>query len=310
MTGENTSDASNGASMAAQPTPDAPIGVFDTGVGGLTILRDLLRELPDERFIYFGDTGNCPYGVRPEDEIRRLALAIADFLAARHVKLMVVACNTISVVARKDLRNRYPAIPFVVTAPPVKPAAQMTRVGKIGVAATEASAQSSYLHSLVEEYAQGVEVFAVGCPRLVTLAESAQLDGPIVEQAIREYIAPMLAQGIDVLALGCTHFPAMRSTFERVAGPSVQVIDSGAAIARRTRYLLTEANLLAPPASEPAEAPRLPRATDAFWRSGSEGAAFDRVASVLLGAEVRSRHAEGMILSVSDTLPSLPLLAR
>jgi len=305
LAGERSSEKSNEASMAAQPTAAAPIGVFDTGVGGLTILRDLLRELPDERFIYFGDTGNCPYGVRPDDEIRRLALAIADFLAARRVKLMVVACNTISVVARADLRNQYPTIPFVVTAPPVKPAAQMTRVGKVGVAATEASAQSDYLRSLINEHAQGVEVFAVGCPRLVLLAEAARLDGPDVEETIREDIAPLLAQGIDVLALGCTHFPALRPAFERVVGPTVRVIDSGAAIARQARKKLAEANLLVSSTGESVEAPRLPRPDDEFWRSGADGAAFDQVASALLGADVQSRHAEGMILQPSAVLPSL-----
>jgi len=287
---------------ARRPSADAPIGVFDTGVGGLTILRDLLRELPDERYIYFGDTGNCPYGVRPEHEIRQLALAIADFLAARQVKLMVVACNTISVVARSDLRARYPDIPFVVTAPPVKPAAQLTRVGKVGVAATEASAHSDYLHSLIAEHAQGVEVYAVGCPRLVLLAEAAQLEGPDVEATIREDIAPLLDAGIDVLALGCTHFPALRLAFERVVGPDVQVIDSGAAIARRARFLLTQADLLAAPASGPATEARLPDATDEFWRTDAEGVAFDHVASALLGVDVRSRYAAGMIVSPSVSL--------
>jgi len=280
-----------------EPAPgiaDAPIGVFDTGVGGLTILRDLLRELPDERYLYFGDTGNCPYGVRAEDDIRRLALAIADFLAAQHVKLMVVACNTISVVALDALRAAHPDIPFVGVVPAVKPAARLTHVGRVGVASTEASARGDYLRRLIAEHARGVAVSAVGCPRLVLLAEAAQLDGPVVEATIREDIAPLLAAHIDVLVLGCTHFPAMRPAFERVVGPGVQVIDSGAAIARRARFILAEAGLLANPAGAPAKAPRLPRADDAFWRSGADGASFDRVAQALLGGRPQSRLAVGM----------------
>ncbi len=275
-------------------TASAPIGVFDTGVGGLTILRDLLRELPDERYVYFGDTGNCPYGVRPEDEIRRLALAIADFLAEQGVKLMVVACNTISVVALADLRAAHPDIPFVGVVPAVKPAAKLTRVGRVGVASTEASARGDYLRRLIAEHAQGVSVSAVGCPRLVLLAEAAELDGPLVEATIREDIAPLLDAGIDTLVLGCTHFPAMRPAFERVVGPDIQVIDSGAAIARRARVILTEAGLLANPLGAPADAPRPPRPDDEFWRSGADGVAFDRVADALLGGRTQSRLALGM----------------
>ncbi len=278
----------------------APIGVFDTGVGGLTILRDLLRELPDERYLYFGDTGNCPYGVRSEADIRRLALAIADFLAQRGVKLLVVACNTISVVALDALRAAYPDIPIVGVVPAVKPAARMTRVGRVGVAATEASARGDYLRRLIDEHAQGVAVSAVGCPRLVLLAEAAQLDGPLVEATIREDIAPLLAAEIDTLVLGCTHFPAMRPAFERVVGPGVAVIDSGAAIARRARALLTTAGLLANPVGGPAAASRLPRPDDEFWRSGADGAAFDRVAVALLGAAPPSRFAPGMAPSSAD----------
>ena len=277
-----------------RPRADAPIGVFDTGVGGLTILRDLLRELPDERYLYFGDTGNCPYGVRPEDEIRRLALAIADFLSAHGVKLMVVACNTISVVALDDLRAAHPDTPFVGVAPAVKPAARLTRVGRVGVASTEVSARSDYLRRLIAEHAQGVAVSAVGCPRLVLLAEAAQLDGPVVEATIREDIAPLLTANIDVLVLGCTHFPAMRPAFERVVGPGIQVIDSGAAIARRARVILADDGLLANPAGAPAETPRAPRPDDEFWRSGDDGGSFDRVAQALLGGRPQSRLAPGM----------------
>jgi glutamate racemase len=269
----------------------APIGVFDSGVGGLTVLAELLRELPDERFIYYGDTANCPYGQRTEDDVRALAANAARFLIDRGAKLIVVACNSAAVAARETLRATFD-VPFVVVVPAVKPAAAATRSGVVGVASTEVSARSHYLQTLIEEHANGARVLAVGCPRLVELAEAGQLDGPAVEATIRDYVAPMLAAGIDQLVLGCTHFPAMRAAFERVAGPGVAVIDSGAAIARRARVVLGERGALASDRLALA-APRSPSASDEFWCSGA-AAHFSAVASAILGHPVVARHAPGM----------------
>ena len=291
--------------MKGQPqrqiTPGAPIGVFDSGVGGLTVLRDLLRELPAERYVYFGDTGNCPYGVRSQAEITQLSLNGAAFLLERGAKVIVVACNTASSAAIGALRAAYPQIRFVAVVPAVKPAAEMTRAGRVAVAATNSAARSDYLRGLIAEFAQGVEVYPVGCQPLVTLAEAGQLDGPEVEREIRRGIEPLLAKGIDVLALGCTHFPAMRPVFERVVGPNVRVIDSGAAVARQTRRVLDEEGLLAAPDDGPADAPRAPRADDEFWRSG-EDTSFELVATRLLGAPVAARHAPGMLWPPADAV--------
>lgn len=275
-------------------TPDAPVGVFDSGVGGLTVLRDLLRELPDERYVFFGDTGNCPYGVRPESEIIQLSLNGAAFLLGRGVKLIVVACNTASSAAIASLRVAHPEVKFIAVVPPVKPAVSMTRVGRVAVAATNSAARSEYLRGLIRQFAQGVEVYPVGCQSLVTLAEAGKLDGPEVEREIRRSIEPLLAKGIDVLSLGCTHFPAMRPVFERVVGPGVQVIDSGAAVALQTRRVLTQQGLLAAPDRGPAAEPRAPRPDDEFWRSGTD-TAFERVASLLLGGSVEARYAADML---------------
>jgi glutamate racemase len=280
---------------AREARQQAPIGVFDSGVGGLTVLRELLRELPDERFIYFGDTGNCPYGVRPEAQIQDLALAVARFLLARDVKQIVVACNAASVSALASLRAAF-ELPFVGVVPAVKPAAERTRAGKVGVAATETSARSQYLQRLIAEHANGVEVLAAGCPQLVTLAEAGILDGPEAEAAVRGYIEPLLAAGIDELVLGCTHFPAMSAVFARVAGPAVEVIDSGAAVARQARRVLAERDLLAPPGGGPLAAPRAMRASDEFWSSG-EAVGFARTAQAILGEPVYARHASGMVVS-------------
>lgn len=270
----------------------APVGVFDSGVGGLTILRELLRELPDERFVYVGDTGNCPYGVRPAEEIQALSRAVTRFLIARGAKLIVVACNTVSVSARTELRAEF-SLPFVMVVPPVKPAAAMTRRGKIGIAATEASARGGYLRTLIADHAEGVEVLAAGCPRLIELVEAGVLDGPEAEEAIRGYIQPMLDAGIDVLALGCTHFPAMGTCFARVVGPTVAVIDSGAAVARQTRSLLAEGGLLAAPYGGPADAPRALEPRDELWCSGAVGR-FERAATAILRQAVRVRFAAAL----------------
>lgn len=272
---------------------DGPVGVFDSGVGGLTILAELLRELPGERFVYFGDTGNCPYGVRPRREIQELSAEAARFLLARGAKIIVVACNTASVSALDYLRAHF-ALQFVGVVPAVKPAAARTRSGKVGVAATEASANGTFLKGLIEQFANGAEVFAVGCPRLVELAEAGLLDGPETEAAVRGYIAPLLAQGIDELVLGCTHFPAMRAAFARVAGPDVELLDSGEAIARRTRFVLARDALLAAPNVGPAAAPRRLDTRDEVWCSG-DAAHFARVAAAILGGPAYVQQAPGMV---------------
>lgn len=280
-----TAGAQNGGNMGTGS--QRPVGVFDSGVGGLTILRELLRELPDERYIYFGDTGNCPYGVRPLGEIQELSLAAARFLIERGAKIIVVACNTASVSALATLRATLPTVQFVGVVPAVKPAAERTRTGKIGVAATEASAKGDYLRGLIETFANGAQVLAQGCPRLVTMVEDGILDGPVAEEAVRADIQPMLDAGIDILVLGCTHFPALRPVFERVAGPSITLIDSGAAIARQTRRVLSRDGLLANPGGDALGAPRAPRASDEFWCSG-DVARFDAIARLLLDSPIHA----------------------
>ena len=274
----------------------APVGVFDSGVGGITILRELLRELPDERFVYFGDTGNCPYGVRTEHEIQELSLSAARLLLDRGAKIIVVACNTASVSALKELREAFP-VPFVGVVPAVKPAAERTRVGRVGVASTEASARGVYLKRLIAEHANGVDVLAVGCPRLVTLVEDGLLDGPEIEAIVREDIAPLLDAGIDELVLGCTHFPALRSVFERVAGPGVEVIDSGAAIARQARRVLERDGMLASNGLHigmAVDTPRMLREDDLFLCSGPVES-FERTASAILGQRIQAARVGSLL---------------
>jgi glutamate racemase len=225
--------------------PQAPIGVFDSGAGGLTILSALRQELPQEHYIYFGDTAHCPYGVRTEADLTALTVNACRFLIEQGVKLIVVGCNTASQAALNTLRATF-SIPFVGVVPAVKPAARMTRKGRIGIAATNQAARATYLRQLIDNFAEGIQVHAVGCPELVTLVERGELSGPEVEQTLRQALAPLLKYDIDVLVLGCTHFPALRSAIEHVVGEQIQIIDSGVAIARRTHAILEAERALHP----------------------------------------------------------------
>ena len=259
---------------------EAPIGVFDSGVGGLTILSALRQELPCENYIYLGDTAHVPYGVRSEADITDLSVHISHFLIEQGVKLIVVACNTASQAALADLRATFPSIPFVGVVPAVKPAARATKKGRIGIAATNQAAKATYLRQLIDEFAGGIQAFAIGCPELVTLVEEGQFDGPIVEETVRHALDPILREDIDVIVLGCTHFPALRPVIERVATRQVQVIDSGSAIARRTRYVLDTENLIQPN-TMPGEL--------CVWCSG-DPEKFSVIASELLGYSVTTRQ--------------------
>ncbi len=260
----------------------APIGVFDSGAGGLTILSALQQELPQENYIYIGDTAHCPYGVRSDAEIAELTSNACRFLIEQGVKLIVIACNTASQAALNVVRSTFD-VPFVGVVPAVKPAARATRRGSIGVAATNQAVKAAYLHHLIEDFAAGVQVYAVGCPELVTLVEHGELNGPVVEETLQHVLYPLLSKNIDVLVLGCTHFPAMRSAIEHVAGKNVLVIDSGAAVARRTRAVLDTESLV-----RPVNVPES-RGTLTVWCSGN-AEAFSDVASKVLGYPVVAHH--------------------
>jgi glutamate racemase len=264
---------------------DAPIGVFDSGAGGLTILTNLRAELPHENFIYIGDTAHCPYGVRSDEEITALTLECCHFLIKQGVKLIVIACNTASQAALTTLRATLHALPFIGVVPAVKPAARLTRNGRIGIAATNQAAKAIYLRQLIDEFAGGIEAFAVGCPDLVTLVERGQFEGPEVEATVRQALEPVLVEDIDVLVLGCTHFPALRPVIERIAGPRVQIIDSGQAIARRTRSVLQTEGLFAPATLRGNGGGELE-----IWSSG-DPEAFSHVATHILGLPVQARQA-------------------
>ncbi|MBN2549587.1 MAG: glutamate racemase [Anaerolineales bacterium] len=222
------------------PDPGSPVGVFDSGVGGLSVLRHLWSELPHEEVIFFADQAHVPYGPRPLEQVRQFSVEITRWLLARGAKLIVVACNTASAAALHHLRQVFPETPFVGMEPAVKPAAESTRSGRVGVLATPATFQGELYASVVERFAAGVQLMTHTCPGLVAQIEAGQLDTPKTRRILEEALQPMLAAGIDTVVLGCTHYPFVIPLIEEIAGPGVRVIDPAPAIARQARRLLVE----------------------------------------------------------------------
>jgi glutamate racemase len=223
-----------------------PIGVFDSGVGGLSVLREIRRELPDEDLLYVADSGYAPYGDQSTEAIERRAVAITEILLARGAKAIVVACNTATGAAARVLRIRYP-VPVIAMEPAVKPAIQRTRSGVVGVLATRQTLASHNFKQLLARLGEGPEILLQACPGLVERVEAGDLDGEDTRALLAAYVEPLLAQGADTLVLGCTHYPHLGGLIGELAGPETAVLDSGAAVARQVRRRLAEAGLLAPP---------------------------------------------------------------
>lgn len=221
----------------------APIGVFDSGLGGISVLREIRKALPHEDLIYYADSGHCPYGGKPRSEIIARADAITDFLLARGVKLIVVACNTATIAAVEHLRATYP-LPFIGMEPAVKPAVAQTKTGVVGVLATGAALGGDKFHKLVAQHAQQVRVITQPCPGLVERVESGDLMGEETRELVKRYVWPLVAQNADTLVLGCTHYPFLRPLIAEVAGPGVNLLDTGEAVARHTRRVLEREGLL------------------------------------------------------------------
>lgn len=214
------------------------IGVFDSGVGGLTVLREVIRQLPAWDTLYLADSAHCPYGPRPPEEIQRLSEGIARFLLQRGARCIVVACNTASAAALTYLRERFPGVPFVGMVPAVKPAVALTKSGKVGVLATPATLGGRLLGEVVGRYAGGVRVVSRACPGLVERIEEGDLEGPATEALVRRYVEPLVREGVDVIALGCTHYPFVAPLIQRVAGPAVRLLDPSEAVARQVGRVL------------------------------------------------------------------------
>jgi glutamate racemase len=238
-----------------------PIGVFDSGVGGLTVLREILRRSPAESTIYLGDNGRAPYGTRSDDEVRAFSMQGLDTLAERGVKAIVVACNTSTAVAIGDLRRRYDLPILGVIRPGASAAALATRNRRVGVIATPATVRSRAYFAAIKDENPAVEVYEHATPTLVPLVEAGTLTGPVAEEAVAEALAPLLGQrdaegefifplpasgSVDTLLLGCTHYPLLRSIIASVAGDRVAIVDSATATASSLAEVLSINALEAP----------------------------------------------------------------
>ena len=227
-------------------TNNAPIGVYDSGLGGLTVWREIRRALPGESLLYLGDGKNCPYGSRPREEVQALADAAVGYLVGQGCKMIVVACNTATAAAIDFLRAKYAAVPIVGMEPAVKPACLHTRSGVVGVLATERSLDGELFRRTAERYGHGIEVLTVPGRGFVELVESDREATPEAEACVRAAVEPMLARGADQIVLGCTHYPFLLPVLERVvAGRDVTIVDSSPAVARRVANLLDERSLRA-----------------------------------------------------------------
>ena len=237
----------------------AAIGVFDSGVGGLSVLREIRAALPFEDLLYVADSGAAPYGDRPREFILERAEIIVEFFIARRVKAIVVACNTATAVAIQTLRSRH-AVPIVAIEPAVKPAAAQSRSGVIGILATSQTLASEKFSRLAQQHGQGVRVLTQACPGLVEQVEKGELHGSATSALVEAYLAPLLAAGADTIVLGCTHYPFLLEMIRAAAGPEVMVIDPAAAVARELRRRLDAGGLLHGGGSD---------ATERFWSSGA-----------------------------------------
>jgi glutamate racemase len=216
----------------------SPIGIFDSGVGGLSVLRAIREQMPEENIMYFGDQGHIPYGPRPLEQIRNFSVAITNFLLQHHAKIIVVACNAASAAALKHLRETFSDVQFVGMEPAVKPAAEQTLTGKVGVLATPATFQGALFASVVERFANGVELFQDTCSGLVQQIERGNLNGDETRKILEDALLPMMDKNIDTVVLGCTHYPFVIPLIQRIVGENVRVIDPAPSVARQVRRLL------------------------------------------------------------------------
>src|SRR5258708_19285848 len=221
-----------------------PIGILDSGIGGLTVLASVVQQLPHESVVYIGDSRNTPYGVRSAEEIYHLSKRLIEFLLKKQVKLIVIGCNTITVSCLDRLHSDYPNIPLVGTVPVIKTAAAISQKKRIGILSTTRTAQSDYQKHLIEEFANDCTVFNHGTDELVPLIEKGKAESEEMTTVLQKVLEPFQEEDIDALALGCTHFPFLEEQMRRILDPKVQLLDSGSAIARQVRRVLEHNNCL------------------------------------------------------------------
>ncbi len=236
-----------------------PVGIFDSGVGGLSVLREIRRELPAEDLLYVADSAYAPYADQSDEAIKKRAIAIAQFLVSESAKAIVVACNTATGIAVDTLRSRF-SVPVVAMEPAVKPAVMKTRSTVVGVLATRQTLSGSKFSRLLAAYGADVQILLQPCPGLVEQVEKGDLSSQTTRSLVEQYVVPLLTKGADTLVLGCTHYPFLIPVIRAIAGPSVTIIDPSAAVARELRRRLQMSELLSQRAQ-----PGMER----FWTSGA-----------------------------------------
>jgi len=238
---------------------DNPIGVFDSGVGGLSVLREIRRQLPAEDLVYVADSRYAPYGDQSDETIEKRAIALTQFLASASAKAIVVACNTATAIAIETLRSRF-SVPIVGMEPAIKPATLETRSGVIGVLATRQTLASSKFSTLLVAYGAGIQVLLQPCPGWVEQVEKGDLSSPATTSLVEKCVGPLLSQGADTLVLGCTHYPFLTPVIRAIAGPAVTILDPAAAVARELQRRLRTIDLLSQRSQD---------GTERLWTSGS-----------------------------------------
>jgi len=256
---------------------DAPIGIFDSGVGGLTVARAIGDQLPRESLLYIGDTLHSPYGPKPIADVRRYALEVLDSLVDQGVKMLVIACNTASAAMLHDARERYDVPVIEVIRPAVRTAIATTRTGRIGVIGTQGTIGSGAYQDMLG-ISPGVEVFTAACPRFVEFVEAGITDTPELLAVAEEYLAPLRAADVDTLVLGCTHYPFLTGAISYVMGPEVSLVSSDSETAKDVYRELVSRDLLAGPGATPRHV---------YEATGADTATFTALANRLLGREVR-----------------------
>jgi glutamate racemase len=277
------------------PDLDAPIGIFDSGVGGLTVARAVIDQLPAERVVYVGDTAHGPYGPLPIAEIRRHTLALGDALMDRGIKALVVACNTASAASLADIRERYPVPVVEVILPAVRRAVAATRSGRIGVIGTQATIRSgAYQDSFAA--ARDVEITAAACPRFVDFVERGMTSGRQILGLAQSYLAPLQGARVDTVVLGCTHYPLLSGVLQLALGPDVTLVSSAEETAKDVLRVLSELDLLREPAATPMTGHE-------FLATGDPGP-FRRLGRRFLGPEI------GAVSSLPTAAPTAALTGR
>lgn len=264
--------------MNSTPITEQPLGIFDSGVGGLTVYRAIRQRLPKEKILYLGDTARIPYGTRSPATVRRYAYQDASFLVKENVKLLVIACNTISSVALEILKSNFSLPILGVIEPGAKRAVNTTHNGRIGVIATEATVESNAYVSAIKRLNSGLEVFSQACPLFVALAEEGWHNHKATQMIASEYLAPLKSANIDTLVLGCTHYPLLKKTIQIVMGDEVTLIDSGECVADEVVTLLTETDKQSLSSATP---------EDLFCVTDS-GRRFRRIAELFLDAPIQN----------------------